>query len=706
MVASAHDNLSFETEAADADPMEPTSWTVAITSSGEEIANWDTAAEAVEDFEEGWHAQILSLATGMSPYTSPHAIVSLAGPFALVDGMVLQLTQNGLSLESVQFLEADFVDITMATAAEVAAVMTAALVGFQVDTIVDRVRVRSNPFGRAPAVVGHGSANQALGFPIVYEEFAGPELDLETVPWVDDFTVESFTNKWAGIPAILVTANKEPFVVSNGDDLDVTVNGIPQTVTFAGIAVGGAATAEEIAANITAQLITAGGEAEADAVADTDVIMRTEFAGFGATIEVTGGTAEAALGFYPSAGFGVGSGFFAVLPGNTAALWDSTPENYEDFEEGWSNDAFAWILTDEVIRITQELAGVTYTITLTSGDIVEEYEYTAVDGDTLVSIADELDTDIDAGSVLVSSLELGFGVLRLVRLDTRTDVRISVATSTGVDAIEHGTELTSAAIAVASYDTINEGFEDFEEEWSNDDGTWLWRFSFEYLDVLTAVSGREYAVTLGSGTDFEEEFSYTANGADTVNTIAAALSALIDASTNYDSSNIANVVQIESPDTRVPTEPVVSDPDDLFLHVNNTGPGIILAMTFGATVPGPREAFESGGAPQFEISFGGADPVPAGTYSFSILGVPFEYTSGGADTRADMSNEFIGQINNSTIRHLVNAALSSDDIWLTSISCPKTLLDVSDPSSPSDTLEATPSDPNTYWDDFHTMCTI
>lgn len=706
MVASAHDNLSFEVEAADADPMEPALWAVAVTSTGEEAAEWDATGEAVEDFEEGWHDAIASLAPASDPYASPHALVSQVGPFALVDGMTLQVTRDGANLETVQFLEADFLDITAATAAEVAAVMTAALVGFQVDTVTERVRIRSNPFGEAVAVVGTGSANSALGFPLVYEAFAGPELDIETMPWADDLAAEGFANEWAGIPAILVSANKEPFAVSDGDDLDITVNGIPQTVTFAGIAAPGAATADEIAANITAQLVAVGGEAEAEAVADLDVIIRTEALGFGVSLEVTGGTAALALGFYPSAGFAVGDGFFSVLPGNTAALWDvATPEGFEDFEDEWDNDAFAWVLTDEVIRITQELPGVTYMITLVSNNTVEDYEYTAQVGDTITSIADELDAAIDGNSELVSSLELGSGVLRLTRLDNRTEVSVTVSTSTGVNAIEHGAELVNAAISAAPFDVAADDFEDFEEEWSNGDGVWTWLLSTEYVEVLTAVVGRAYAVTLDTGLT-ATEFSYTAIGGDTVNTIATALGALIDADPRYTAGVIASTINIAPVDSRTPTEPRVSDADDLLYWTNNVGPGVIDAMVFGGAVPATFDGFEGGGAPQFELSFGAADPVPAGVYAFSILGVAFEYTSGGADTRTDMSNEFINQINNSSIRHLVQANLASDDIWLTSISCPKVLLDVSNPSSPSDTLEVIPADQTVFWDDYHTMCTI
>lgn len=705
MVASAHDNLSFETEASDADPMEPDAWTITITSTGEEIANWDTAAETVEDFEEGWHAMIESLVPASDPYTSPHALVSQEGPFALADGMVLQVTRDGANLETVQFLTADFVDISTATAAEVVAVMTATFVGFQADAVGTRVRIRSSPFGEAIAVVGPGSANQALGFPLAYDAFAGPELDIETVPWDDGLDAEGFANRWAGIPAILVTGNKEPFVVSNGDDLDVTVNGVPQTVTFAGIASPGAATAEEIADNLTAQLTASGGEAEAEAVAELDVILRTEFAGFGATLEVTGGTAEAALGFYPSTGFGVGDGFFLVLPGNTAVLWDvGTPEAVEDFEEEWSNDNFVWILTAEVIRITQELAGVTYTITLTSNDIVEEYEYTAQVGDTVTDIASELDTDIDGNSVLVSSLELGSGVLRLTRLDNRTEVLVEVSTSTGVDAIEHGTESTSASISAAEYDVAADDFEDFEEEWLNDDGTWLWSFSPEYVRVLTAVAGRDYSVTLDTGLN-ETTFTYTATGLDSQNSIASELRDLIDADPRYDAAVVLDTVEIIGEDTRTPLEPRVSDPDDLLYHTDVASLALD-PITFGAPVPDEVETFEAGGSPQFELSFGGADPVPAGTYAFTILGVRFEYTSAGADTRTDMSNEFIDQINNSSIRNSVLATLVTNDVWLTSISCPKTLLDVYDATSPSDTLDVIPADPTVFWDDFNTMCTI
>lgn len=705
MVASAHENLSFEDEASDADPMAPSDWSFSITATGEEVADWDTSTHAAEDFEHGWHMAIASLVPASDPYTSPHAIVSQRAPFALVDGMVLQVTRDGANEESVQFESGDFVDITTATVAEVVAVMVAAFVGFQVDAVGERVRIRSNPFGEAIAVVGHGSANSVLGFPPAYAEFAGADLDLETVPWTDDFTVETFTNKWAGIPAILVTANKAPFVVSNGDDLDVMVNGIAQTVTFIGIAVNGAATAEEVADNITAQLVTAGGVAEATAVASLDVIIRSAFVGFGASLEVTGGTAAVDLGFYPSAGFAVGDGFFMVLPGNTAALWDSGVQQYEDFEDAWNNDGFAWVLTDDLVRVTTATAGVTYIVTLTGNDAIEQHTYTAQLGDDAADIADALDSRIDGNSDLVTSLELGGGVLRLTRIDNRTEVDIAVAVSSASGALSYGTATTGTSIEAAVFDVAINDVEDFEDEWDNDDGTWVWVLSQEYVDVLTAVAGREYAITLGVA-ELSTTFSYEALGGDDANAIAAALAALIGADPRYASVAALNTINIQAVDTRTPTEPQVSDESDLRYWTNVTGPGTMTPFVFSGPVPGSTETFENTAAYQFELNFGGADPVPAGTYSFDILGVHFEYTSGGADNRVAMSNLFITQINNSSVRHLVEANLSSNDIWISSISCPKTLLDVSNVASPSDTLGVSIANPTLYWDDYNTMCTL
>ena len=99
----------------------------------------------------------------------------------------------------------------------------------------------------------------------------------------------------AGTPAILTSGAVEPFAVGAADTLELLVNGAARVVTFhaADFAAPGAALAAELAARLAAELAP---DALAAAVAGA-VELRTALWGLVATLEVTGGTAAAALGF-------------------------------------------------------------------------------------------------------------------------------------------------------------------------------------------------------------------------------------------------------------------------------------------------------------------------------------------------------------------------------------------------------------------------
>ena len=123
--------------------------------------------------------------------------------------------------------------------------------------------------------------------------------------------VDAVGNQTATITATrasLECANAETYALSDGQTLTVAIDGevVAQTVTFntAEFADIANATAEEIAAVINAELqgafatVTTGG---------TKVTITSDRAGTGSVVEVTGGTANTALGFSTSAVSGTGN---------------------------------------------------------------------------------------------------------------------------------------------------------------------------------------------------------------------------------------------------------------------------------------------------------------------------------------------------------------------------------------------------------------
>lgn len=94
----------------------------------------------------------------------------------------------------------------------------------------------------------------------------------------------------------LLTALTEPFTLADLQTLEVSVDGgTPQTITFdaAEFTAIGAALATEVAAEINTDLV--GGTASASDLVPGAVLLESD--GDASTIEVTGGTAAAALGF-------------------------------------------------------------------------------------------------------------------------------------------------------------------------------------------------------------------------------------------------------------------------------------------------------------------------------------------------------------------------------------------------------------------------
>ncbi len=86
-------------------------------------------------------------------------------PYALANNQTLTVSIDGGSVQTVAFLTSEFVDISNATAAEVAAVLAAKLVGVQVDLDGGAPRIRSDRRGTSSGVnVTGGTANAELGF--------------------------------------------------------------------------------------------------------------------------------------------------------------------------------------------------------------------------------------------------------------------------------------------------------------------------------------------------------------------------------------------------------------------------------------------------------------------------------------------------------------------------------------------------------------
>lgn len=173
----------------------------------------------------------------------------------------------------------------------------------------------------------------------------------------------------AGTPATYTSTTTEPFALTNGSTLDVSIDGAaPTTVTFltGDFASIGAATAAEVAAVITTQL---GGAATAADVAGA-VVITSASTGPGATLLVTGGSAAAVFAFPTVAATGAGGptrpglrpdailladvllrfGTTAIVdkpdPGGSSGVIDLTTRRQSVFRFGGSFNITAGTITD------------------------------------------------------------------------------------------------------------------------------------------------------------------------------------------------------------------------------------------------------------------------------------------------------------------------------------------------------------------------
>jgi len=196
-------------------------------------------------------------------------------PFVLANGQGLVVAVDEGPNQTVTFLTADFASIIAATAAEVATKINSATTGLTATALAGKLRVASDTDGSGSALqfVG-GSANQALGFP--------QEL-------VRGFNWNESAKHTSG--------NAENYALVNGQNITVKIDGgSPQTVTFltADFVAIGAAKAREVATKINTVLVSLGARSYAAA---GKVRIESLTVGVNGAIEITGGSANVALGF-------------------------------------------------------------------------------------------------------------------------------------------------------------------------------------------------------------------------------------------------------------------------------------------------------------------------------------------------------------------------------------------------------------------------
>lgn len=585
-------------------PMEPAQWLFAVTAGGEEVAGFGDALppEGVEDFEEGWAASV------------PAVLVSLSEPFTLVDGSILQVTQEGgVGVSQVQFNSVDFPDIANASASEVRAVLQAQLTlgAYTVELSFGRILLKSAPFGLAIEVIGLSSANDVLGFPRPVDEFIGEDLDIVPAEWTDapavTPTIESFEVRWAGLAAVQYSEGVETFALTNLNTLLVAIDGgAPQVVTFntGDFAAIGAATAAEVAAVLTTQLTGATGEADPGG----RVAIRSAFIGVGSSVEVTGGTDFAAFtAFYPLAAVIVGNeNDGTVLAFSTAALWDTAiptgSEDVEDFEDGWdSNESFTHILTkDQIVVIATPVAGHEYTLTVNS----ESFDYTASAGDTPAIVAGALASEADANSSFVGATALGAGVLELERLNSRESLTLSVSV---VDSDSSDITATSMIVSTDAEDPVTtasalwdsgtpEDVEDFEEEWLSN-GSFVWNLTDDEIAVTALhIPATQYTITVTIPSTETGPTSVVASATEaTPSALATALAATLNAASEIAAVAVGPVITVTRADTRTELQIAVSDTGVLLVGADDTlGGGVEAAVwrNVGATPTFAYEEFE------------------------------------------------------------------------------------------------------------------
>lgn len=225
-----------------------------------------------------------TIITPIAGWSAQAAVNNLAQePYTLADGETLLVSIDGGADQTITFNTGDFADISNATAAEVASVITIGLsggTGAVVDT--DRVRISSDLNGVGSSVqINGGTAYAALGF--------------------SRSLVLGFNDDR---PAVTTSGNSQPYTLSDGQTLLVRVDGGgTQTATFnTGDFVDiSNATALEVSRVINTDV----SGAVAYVAATGRVQIESLTSGINSLIEVAGGAANAQFNFAEAAFQGV-----------------------------------------------------------------------------------------------------------------------------------------------------------------------------------------------------------------------------------------------------------------------------------------------------------------------------------------------------------------------------------------------------------------
>lgn len=251
---------------------------------------------------EGANYEPFELANGMQMVVAtpePAILQNLSDePYAISDGATIKIRIDDRPEQEIAL---SGLTAGAATAEEVARSIDLQLYGARalLNLAGTRIVLQSSSNGASSLIeVTGGTAAIALNFP------AGP---VSGVAGEETFTVDAQ-------PAAVENANPAPWAISDGDTLLIAVDGgAPQTITLGGLTPG-AATAQQVVENIVNQLT--GGAAVASSLY-AKVTISSGLEGTDSKIQVTGGTANAAMGF--DTGVHLGSGDFAWA-GNATAL--------------------------------------------------------------------------------------------------------------------------------------------------------------------------------------------------------------------------------------------------------------------------------------------------------------------------------------------------------------------------------------------------
>lgn len=234
------------------------------------VENVDTGAIAADA------GAIDNIATPISGWSAKAGVASFAdADYILANGMTLLIAIDGGAPQTITFHTGDFVSIAAATAAEVVAKISAGLTGGQASVIFgSSFRIESNTEGSGSSIqITGGTSVYALG--LIREEVVGFNYD-----------------RSAKLPTTLAN----PYVLADLETLTVTVDGTSRSMTFhtADFVDITNATSQEVAKAITAGL---GSYLQGIVYNDDYVQVESLTAGANSSIEFTGGTALAALGF-------------------------------------------------------------------------------------------------------------------------------------------------------------------------------------------------------------------------------------------------------------------------------------------------------------------------------------------------------------------------------------------------------------------------